>query len=144
MTLSAETSDATEVPVAGLQSVNISASGEHTTLYTADSVLREDVRKGQMAVTVEFEYAKWDATFVNEWLGGTEGNTNTSIEDTSEVKLFDITGTVENAQGDSFEVEVVDVYFEEIDIFSAEMGEFISKSESGEGADVNITETENV
>lgn len=142
MTLSAETSgDSTSVPVAGLQSVSMSASGEHTPLYTADSVLREDVRKGQVAVNVEFEYAKWDASFVKEWFNGATG-TATTISDTSEVKLFNITGSVDNAQGDTLSVEVTDVYFEEIDIFDASMGEFVSKNESGEGKNATITETQ--
>lgn len=144
MTLTAETEapdgTITTVPVAGLQSVSISATGEHTTLYTADSVLRDDVRKGQMEVSVEFEYAKWDAEFVKEWLNGAAG-TSLTIEDTSEVKLFDITGSVTNAGGSVLEVEIVDAYFEEIDIFDASMGEFISKNESGTGKNVNLTET---
>lgn len=142
MTMGAETSgDATSVPVAGLQNVSISASGEHTSLYTADSVLREAVRKGQMEVTVEFEYAKWDAGFVKEWLNGSSG-TSTTIADTSEVKLFDITGTVTNDQGDDLAVEVTDVYFEELDVFDASMGEFISQNQSGTGKNVNLTETQ--
>ena len=143
MTLSAETDGETAVPVAGIQSVSISASGEHTTLYTADSVLREDVRRGQMAVNVEFEYAKWDAEFAKQWLGAGEGP-NQSIEDDSEVPLFNITGTIENAQGDELSIEVVEVFFEELDVFEASMGEYVSKNQSGEGKDLNLTETENV
>lgn len=143
MTLSAETEDATNVPVAGLQGVNIGVTAEHTELFTADSILREDVRKAQAGVPVEFETAKWDATFVKQWLGGGTGE-SFSIEDTSEVTLFNITGSVFNDEGDEFEAEATDVYFEELDVFDASMGEFISKSQSGTGKDVNITETENV
>jgi hypothetical protein len=142
MTLSAETTDTNSVPVAGLQSVSISASGEHTSLFTADSVLREDVRRGQMEVSIEFEYAKWDATFVQSWMGA--GQDNTTIEDSSEVPLFNITGTIENGQGDTLDVEVTDVYFEELDVFEASMGEFISKNQSGTGKNMTLTETENV
>ena len=143
MTLSAETDGETNTPVAGVQSVNISASGEHTTLFTADSVLREDVRRGQMEVSVEFEVAKWDAEFAKQWLGAGEGS-GTTIEDDSEVPLFTITGTIENAQGDELAVEVQEVFFEELDVFQAEMGEFISLNQSGTGKNMSITETENV
>ncbi len=135
--------DSTAVNVGGAQSVSISPSGEHTNLFTSDSVLREDVRRGNMLVDVSFEYAKWGSEFVKQWLGGGTGEKLT-IEDTSEVTQFTFTGTIENGQGDTLEVEVVNVDFEELDIFEASMGEFISQNQSGTGDNVNITETENV
>ncbi|AHG00923.1 hypothetical protein HALLA_12125 [Halostagnicola larsenii XH-48] len=136
MTLSVTDPQDGDVPVAGLQSVSVMLSAEHIELFTADSIKRESVKKRELSVPVEVEYAKFDETFAQWWMGVTSAGS--SIEDTSDVALFSIEGTITSANGDTtLEGSIDDVYFEEMPLWEASEGEFVSQSLSGTGADVS-------
>lgn len=126
-----------DVPVAGLQSVSFMLSAEHVELFTSDSIERESVKKRELSIPVEAEYAKFDATFAQWWMSGGE-SAATSVSDTSDVAEFAIDGTITSADGSTtIEVTVEDTYFEELPIFEASEGEFIAQSISGTGKTVS-------
>ena len=136
MTLSVDDPDAGAVPVAGLQSVSVSLSAEHVELFTADSIKREAVKKRELSIPVEIEYAKFDETFAQWWMG--VSSASATIEDTSDVALFSIDGELTSSDGaTTLEVSVDDVYFEEMPIWESEEGEFVSQNLSGTGKDVS-------
>lgn len=138
MTLTVTAPDGTaDVPVAGLQSVTFRLSAEHVELFTADSIEREDVKKRELSIPVEIEYAKFDETFATWWMDPDAGS-ETSVQDTSEVALFAIDGTLTSADGSTtLEATVDDVYFEELPIWEASEGEFVSQNLSGTGKTIS-------
>lgn len=140
MTLSIEEDDgSTSIPVAGLQSVSLMLSAEHIELFTADSIEREAVKKRELSIPVEIEYAKWDEAFGQWWMAGGASSTATSVTDTSDVTTFSInTANVTSADGSTeLQVTVDEIYFEELPIFESQEGEFISQSISGTGKTVS-------
>lgn len=136
MTLTATDPQSGDVPVAGLQSVSVMLSADHVELFTADSIKREAVKKRELSIPIEVEYAKFDKTFAEWWMGVTSAGS--SISDTSDVALFSIDGTITSSDGSTtLEITVDDVYFEEMPIWESTEGEFISQSLSGTGSDVS-------
>lgn len=127
--------DSTDVPVAGLQGVSIMLSAEHVELFTADSIEWETVKKRELTIPVEIEYAKWDNEFAKWWMDPSAGAT--SITDTSDVAFFSIDGSVTSDQDTQYSATVDDVYFEELPLFEASEGEFVSQSLSGTGKTVS-------
>ncbi|QLG62832.1 hypothetical protein [Halorarum salinum] len=137
MTLTVTAPDgSTDVPVAGLQGVSFMLSAEHIELFTADSIEWEAVKKRELRIPTEVEYAKFDESFAQWWMG--VDSAGTSVEDTSDVAFFQIDGTITSSDGSStIEATVDDVYFEELPLFEAEEGEWIAQSLSGTGKTVS-------
>lgn len=141
MTLTVTAPDATDVPVGGLQGVTFQLSADHIELFTADSIEREAVKKRELSIPVEIEYAKFDETFAQWWMGVTA--TAASVTDTSDVALFTIDGTITSADGSTtLEATVQDVYFEDLPLFESQEGEFIAQSLSGTGKTVSNFEVQ--
>ena len=136
MTLNVQAPDGTAVPVAGLQSVSFMMEAEHIELFTADSIEWETVKKRELRIPVEIEYAKFDETFAQWWMGVTAQSA--SITDTSDVAFFTIDGQISPANGgDAREATVENVYFDEMPLWEANEGEFISQNLSGTGQTVS-------
>lgn len=128
-----------EVPVAGLQGVSIMLSADHVELFTADSIERETVKKRELSIPVEIEYAKWDKSFAQWWMAGGGSSSATSVTDTSDVTTFSInTADLTSADGSvTLNVAVDNIYFEELPIWEASEGEFVSQSISGTGKTIS-------
>jgi len=131
--------------VAGINSVALEAEyGTLEELYTADSTKRANVKQAQAGVPVSVEHMFFDGSFVEEWLGG-EGSTATSLSDTSDPALFDLTGNFRNDDGTKqIDVEITDIYFENIPMFDASMDEFVAWGLEGRGADITNFEVTDV
>ena len=144
MTLTVETAgDSNAVPVGVLQNVEITVQADHTELYGADTILREDVKKSNLSVTVNAGVASIDYdAFHQQWLSGSDTSTDASQTptDTNDVALFDITGTITDTSGTTKQAQVTDVYFEELPVYSAEQGEYIEWDLSGTGKTIDITD----
>jgi hypothetical protein len=123
--------------VAGIRGVTLEA--EFQTLeemYTADSTKRVTVKQAQAGVPVSVEFAFFDGSFVEQWLGG-ESGTATSLSDTSDPALFELSGDFRNDDGSQkIDVEITDIYFENIPMFDGSMDEFATWGLDGSGADV--------
>lgn len=133
MTLSVNDPDGGSVPVAGLQSVSFQLSAEHVELFTADSIRRDEVKKRELSIPVEIEFAKFDETFAQWWMG--VESAAAEIADTSDVALFEISGEITSSDGDTTkEATVEEVYFEDLPLWESSEGEFISQNISGVGA----------
>lgn len=140
MTLSIEEENGSSaVAVAGLKNVTAMLSAEHVKLFTADSIEREEVKKRELEIPVEIEYAKWDESFAQWWMAGGGSSTATSVTDTSDVTTFSInTAEVTSADGSTtLQLQIDGIFFEELPIWEANEGEFITQSLSGEGKTVS-------
>ncbi len=133
--------DDSEILVAGVRQVDITAAYEHQDLYTFDSSFRENVKRYEHDVNVEITYAKFSIEFVQEWLGG-EGATATASQDDSDPMLFNLDRVSPSADG-GFErtTAVTDIHFPEFPIDSASYGEFEEWDLSGSGREVEVTDT---
>lgn len=136
-TLELTTVGGTTDTVAGIRGVTIKAEfGTMEHLYTADSTKRVNAKQAQANVPISIEFAFFDGEFVNEWLGGA-GGTDTSLADTSDPQLFELTGNFRNDDGSQqIDVTVTDIEFENIPIFDASMDEFVVWGLDGNGADI--------
>jgi len=144
-TLTLQTVSGTTDTVAGIRGVTLEAefsTFEH--LYTADSTKRVNTKQAQANVPISIEFAFFDGTFVEEWLGG-DGGTSTSLSDTSDPELFELTGNFRNDDGTKqIDVTVTDITFENIPLFDASMDEFVVWGLDGEGADISNFEVTEV
>ena len=135
-TLDVETEDGTTVPVAGIESVQITPQVSIQRHYTGDSIKPDAKKQHEAIVNVNIGYALFDGDLIKEWLGG-DGLSSTSWEDTSDPQEFEITGEFVSAGGDeTIEVTVVGVTFEEMPIIDASRGEFAVWDLTGEGDDI--------
>jgi len=144
-TLSVETSGSTAVPIAGIEGITIIPSVSMERLYTADSTEIEEQQQFEFSVEVGIQYALWDqdATFVQQWLGGS-GSSSSSYTDTTDPQKFTLDGVFESVNGDrTLTTQVTGITFEEMPVIDTEMGEFVSRDLSGVGesmADVSMTD----
>ena len=139
LTLTVNDSAGTEIAVAGLKGVTIELEAEHIELFTTDSIEREAVKKRELSVPIEIEWALWDEAFVQAWMAGDSTATGqTTVADTSDVAIFDIDGTVTSVDGSkTLQVTVEDVYFESFPVWDAQEGEFIMQNASGTGKTIS-------
>lgn len=139
-TLELTTVDGTDDTVAGIRGVTIEA--EYQTLehlYTADSTKRPTSKQAQFNAPINIEFAFFDGTFAEEWLGGT------SVEDTTDPTMFELTGDFRNDDGTKqIEITVTDITFENIPLFDGSMDEFVVWGIDGEGADITNFEVTEV
>lgn len=137
MTLSVETDDAVSIPIGSLQNVELIATAEHIELDSADTTLREDVRKRNFGVDVTIGFAAFDIVMAQEWLSGDGTTTDGTYADSTEVRLFNITGAVSPADGgDDLDVVVDDVYFPNMPLMSESKGEWTVRNLTGRGRTV--------
>lgn len=136
-TLTVETSEATAVPIAGLQDLTITPSVSIEQLMTGDSIKIEEQKQHEFKVQVDIGFSKWDLSLAEEWLGGA-GATGTSMADTSDPQKYSIDGTFTTADGSTtYDVSVIGVTFEEMPILDLSRGEFIQWDLSGTGEDLD-------
>jgi len=147
VTLSVETSGATSVPIAGIMGVTIIPNVSIERLYTADSIKIEEQQQFEHAVEVGIDYALWDqdATFVQQWLGGSGGTMASTMTDTTDPQKFTLTGEFDSVNGDrTLLTKVEGITFEEFPIIDTDMGEFVSRDLTGTGEDmVDAATTDN-
>ena len=138
--LTVNNSSGTAVNIAGIQDVTITPAYEHEELYTLDSTFRETVKRYEHNVNVEITYAKFDASAVQEWLGG-EGSTATASQDTNDPALFNIEDVATSADGTYERTVVADkVVFPEFPIKSASYGEYEEWDLTGSGREISQIE----
>lgn len=133
-----EQSDGTGLNVGVLQNVEILAGFDvFEYLYGADSVKFETEKQGEFRVNVNAGVSKIDVAVIQHWLGGS-GASSTSLVDTSDPALFNITGQIEPADGTGtpFSAAVTRCSTDEMPIFSASRSEFVQWDMSFTGQDV--------
>jgi hypothetical protein len=131
--LSIQNSSDTDVPIAGIRDVTITAADEITELYTIDSNFREDVKRYEHNVNVEITYANFSLDFAQEWLGG-EGSTATASQDTADPALFSIDDVHTSADGGFERTTTVDnVIIPEFPMVEGTYGEFEEYNITGSG-----------
>jgi hypothetical protein len=134
------------VPIAGIQGVTIVPNVSIERLYTADSIKIEAQQQFEHAVDVGIEYALWDqdATFVQQWLGGS-GSSASSMTDTTDPQKFTLDGVFDSVNGDrTLTTQVTGITFEEMPVIDTEMGEYVSRDLSGTGEDMaDVSTTDN-
>lgn len=144
LTFATEEND-NSLTAAKLRNVSITVEADHVEFYSADSVLREEVKRREMAVNVEIEYAEFNEDVAQYWLQGDDTTTSTTINDTSDVTLFNVEGEVNmtdhtgDSGDESLKAVVSDVHFDEMPLIESSEGEYLSQSLSGRGKDVTFT-----
>jgi len=137
--------DGTSVTAGKVKDVSIVVVGEHTNLFTADSVKREEVKRSEVTVDVEFTIVEFNEELAQYWLQGDGSTTSDTITDDSNVAQFDI--TVEQNMTDhtgesgdeSLKADVSGVDFPEMPVLELAEGEFNEHTLSGTGDGVTVT-----
>jgi hypothetical protein len=137
--------DSTTVTAGKVKDVSITASGEHTNLFSADSVKRQEVKRSEVTIDVEFTVVEFNEELAQYWLQGDSSTTSTNINDDSNVAQFDV--TIEQNMTDhsgesgdeSLKAVVNGVDFPEMPILELAEGEFNEHSFSGTGTGVTVT-----
>jgi len=131
-----ELSDGTDtVAAAGVRGVTITANVKRDNLFTADSTTRDTGKQREFSVDVEIEYAKFKSDIVEEWLGG-DGVSATAWGDNSDPQQYELTFEVDatDAQnGETLEVTVGEIEFDEMPIFDGSHDDFAMWDLSGTG-----------
>jgi len=138
-----EEAGSTELAIAGLRGVTITAANETTELYTADSTFRETVKQYEHNVNVEIDYAFFDIEAAQQWLAGDGTTTATASTDTSDPALFKVERVDPSSDG-SVErtTEVESVVFPEFPIVDGSQDEFEEYGLSGSGRSItNLADT---
>jgi len=132
--------DDSEILFAGVREISLTASYEHTNLYTFDSNFRDAVKRYEHDVNVEITYAKFSIEFAQEWFGG-EGATATASQDDSDPMKFNLERVTPSGDGGFERTTVVeDVVFPELPLDQANYGEFEEYSLTGSGRQVSQLE----
>jgi len=97
--LTLKTSGGTEDFVAGLQGLTITPQFEYEDLYTADSILREAVRRYEASVQVDISYSLFNVELVRHNMGS-PGSAGSTITDDGEVPLFELDFEADSSGGD--------------------------------------------
>jgi len=140
-TLTLETSGGTDVPIAGIQDIEVVPSVSIERLYTGDSIKIDSQQQHEFEVAVDIGFSKWDLSLAAEWLGG-PASTDTSMTDTTDPQKYKIQSTFTEINGaTSYNLEVSGITFEEMPIIAVSRGEFIQWDLSGVGEDLtNLAE----
>jgi len=143
-TLTVAHEDGTAVVVGMARNVSIRAAAEHVELYTPESILRQDVKRREVAIIVEMEFVEFDEDFAQMWLAGSSTGT-TTITDDSDVALFDVTLEMDMtdhtgvANDESLKAIAEDVHFPEMPLVTLAQGEYVAHNVSGRGKSVTYT-----
>jgi hypothetical protein len=144
-TLTLKTSSGTDVPIAGIQDIEVVPSVSIERLYTGDSIKIDSQQQHEFEVAVDIGFSKWDLDLAKEWLGG-DGTSTTTLTDTTDPQKYKITSEfTEVNDGSTYKLEVTGITFEEMPIIAVSRGEFIQWDLSGIGEDVNtLDNTDNL
>lgn len=136
-TLTLDTSQATGVPIAGLQDLTVVPSVSVEQLYTGDSIKIDAQKQHEFEVQVDIGFSKWDLSLAEQWLGG-DGATGTSMSDTNDPQKYTASGEFTSVDGaTTYQWEVTGITFEEMPILDFSRGEFIQWDLSGIGEDMS-------
>lgn len=138
--------DGTTLTAGKVKDVSITLSGEHTNLFSADSVKRQEVKRSEVMVDVEFTIVEFDEALAQHWLQGDTSTTSQTINDDANVTQFDITleqdmtepGTA-SGEATGLKAVVNGVDFPEMPVLELAEGEFNEHSLSGTGTSVTVT-----
>lgn len=139
MTATITTNDAipVTVPVGSLKQVQVTVEAEHVELTSADTILREDVAKRNLNVSVVVGVAAFDDTFVKEWLGGSGAAAGSPTDDNTVAK-FDVVGTITSPGGTTLQATVEDVYFPSLPVMDAQEGNWVQHNVEGDGKTITV------
>jgi hypothetical protein len=142
MTVTIDTEDSTPVniPVGSLKQVQVTVSADHVELTSADTILREDVAKRNLNVSVLAGVAAFDSTMVKEWLGG-DGSSATSPADDNTVATFEVAGAITSPGGTTLTATVEGVYFPSLPVIDATEGQWVTHNLDGDGKTVTIADS---
>ena len=125
------------VAIAGLRGITLTPANETTELYTADSTFRETVKQYEHNVNVEIDYAFFDISAAQQWLGGQGTTSATASTDTSDPMRFTVIRADPSADGDvTKDVEVENVVFPEFPLVDGSQDEFEEYGLSGSGRSI--------
>jgi hypothetical protein len=142
-TLTLKTSGDTDIPIAGIQDIEVVPSVSIERLYTGDSIKIDSQQQHEFEVAVDIGFSKWDLDLAKEWLGG-DGTSATTLTDTTDPQKYKITSEfTEVNDGSTYKLEVTGITFEEMPIIAVSRGEFIQWDLSGIGEDVNTLDNTN-
>jgi len=138
LTLETAESTPTEIPIAGLQSVEIIPTTSIEQLWTGDSIKIEAQKQQEFQVNVNIGFSKWDPIFAEQWLGGGGGTEANSMTDTSDPQKFSINtfDPVSVGGGTTVNIQVDGITFEEMPLFAASRGEYVQWDLEGTGEDI--------
>jgi len=138
------TSDGTPVVAAGVKDVTITGSGEHTNLFTAQSVKRQEVKRSEVTFDVEFTIVEFNNELAAYWLSGGDETVDpstspVSLADTTDVAKFDATVEQDSTDGNAtLKADISGMDIPEIPILELAEGEFNEHSYSGTADDVTV------
>lgn len=146
MTLSIETqSNANALTVAKLRGVTIRAEAEHIEFFSADEVTFQDVKRREVVVIAEVEYAEFAESFAQYWLQGDDSTTSTTITNSSDATQYKITGEVdmtdhtESSGDESLKAVVENAHTEEALMFDSQEGEYLAHNATFRGSAITFT-----
>jgi len=142
-TLQLATPDGSEEFVAGIQNVTITPAFDYTDLETADSILREATMRTNARVEVDIGWSLFNADLIRANIGS-PGTQSSTIEDSSDVPLFELSFEVDSEGGDTTlgPVTVEGLRFEDDPpLFDGSQGEWVEWSGSMRGKDITGVET---
>ena len=134
----------TELVAGKVRNVSITGEASHNELFTTDQVTREDVKRREVAVTVEMTIVEFNEELAQYWLGGSD-SPSTTIVDNSNVAEFDIvveqnmTDHTGSSGDESLRAAVDNVHFEELPLIDLAEGEYNEHDLSGRGNGVELT-----
>lgn len=137
-------SSPTTVTAGKVKDASIMGEAEHNELFTTDSVTRDDVKRREVAVTVEFTVVEFNEELAQYWLSGSS-STSTTVTDDSAVAEFDVTleqnmtDHTGSSGDESLKAVVSNVHFPEIPIIDLAEGEYNQHQLSGRGDGVTLT-----
>ena len=136
--------DGTDHTIAALHGAEFTVSAEHIEAYSMDSIERDDVARVKVKVDVKVKYAKFDPVVASWWqmkiLRGKAGTPDGSADDSNDVALFKIVGTLSDATaGGTKLVATVDgVYFPSLPLVISE-NQWVQMDLSGVGTKITFT-----
>lgn len=130
----------TTYAIAGVTEATAMLGQSVVSLFTGDSVKREDSYKEEVVPELEVTQAKWDPDIINKVLvKDNDGTTlsGTALEDTSQINDVSFTGTFTNSGGTTeVSLEMEGLTTEEWPIFDLSTGDYGEWSISFEADDI--------
>lgn len=131
--------NSTEVVAGAVTEVSITAEAEHDELFDPEKVTRDEVKRREVAVNVEFTIREFNEEIAQYWLDGT-GSTSTTVNNSADVAEYTITLEQTMTGGANKLKAIVDnVHFSEMPLLDMAQGEFNEHSLSGRGDGVTLT-----
>jgi hypothetical protein len=137
--------DGTELTAGKVRNVSIMGEASHNELFTTDQVTREDVKRREVAVTVEMTIVEFNEDLAKYWLDGSGSAQSTTVVDDSNVAEYTITleqnmtDHTDSSGDESLKAVVDNVHFEEMPLIDLAEGEYNEHDLSGRGDGVELT-----